>query len=236
MGIYSMEDGACWGILSVFKDGYLKAKGVKPEIFTILSKKLNFNPYIIGNVNSTIENADLFFHPYQSDHEFELPIHLTSSFFEDRELILATPGELYTSYEKLLLPFDDATWMLLNVTFLIAFIAIVIINRLPKFIQTRFYGRNVQTPTLNVVSTFFGFSQLKFPKENLPRFKLVLFIFFCLIFRTCYQSKMFEFLTSGLRKSPPKGIQDLLDRNYTLYSDGNDKLYEKLIEGEKSLW
>lgn len=226
MGILKKLNKLCWN----------RRFGIKLEFIRTISRKLNFTWRLHWITNST-KLLNIYFEIFRpsnlmEDNEF----HVTSTFIELRDIILTTPGELYTSYEKLLLPFDNATWILLHLTFLIAFISVFIINRLPNFIQNRFYGENVQTPALNIISTFFGLTQRKIPKEYFPRFLLILFIFFCLIFRTCYQSKMYEFITSAPRRTPPLSVQDLKDRNYNLYSTLNILRIYKTIEREINSW
>jgi hypothetical protein len=71
-------------------------------------------------------------------------------------------------------------------------------------------------PAYNVVSIFFGIGQTRLPVENFSRFVWLLFIWFCLIFRTCYQSKLFEFMTSDMRKPLPESVDDLREMNYTI--------------------
>ena len=52
-----------------------------------------------------------------------------------------------------------------------------------------------------------------------------MFIYFCFIFRTCFQSKFFEFMTSEPRQPPPKTIDDVIDRGYNVYAmEGNEEL------------
>jgi len=163
-------------------------------------------------------------------------LHMSTPFVEIRDVVITTPGDLYSPYEKLLLPFDDLTWKLLNFTFLIAFVAIFIINQLPKFIRDRIYGKNTTTPTLNVISTFFGTAQCKLPTRSIPLFILIVFVFFCLIFRTCYQSKLFEFLSSSPRRPSPSTVEGLKDRSYTIYSTFSAEILENLIEKDKHKW
>jgi hypothetical protein len=158
--------------------------------------------------------------------------HSTASFFESKEVIAVTLGELYTSYEKLWLPFDDTTWKYLIISFVFAFVAILIINRLPLSIRKSVFGENPRIPALNIMSTFYGIPQFKLPVFNIPRFVLILCVFFCLIFRTCYQSKMFEFMTTDPRRPPPQSIQELKDNNYILYSQ---KLISNILE-DTSVW
>jgi hypothetical protein len=132
--------------------------------------------------------------------------------------ILVTPGELYTPYEKLLLPFDFWTWILVFVTFSMTFLSIFIINHMPEKIKDVVYGKKVRTPVWNVVGLIFGIGQTRLPDKSFARFILLLFIWFCLMFQVCFQSKMFEFLTSDPRRPSPKTFIDLIDQNYTMYT------------------
>ncbi|KAL7012313.1 hypothetical protein ACKWTF_014762 [Chironomus riparius] len=210
--------------------------GLTPTIFTLIAKKFNFRPdfqagklhkpmtifhssngVTLDHVNGSYKHPDVCFEVIRFKQMNTMFAQTTVSFLEVRDIILVTPGELYSSFEKLFLPFDDWTWQLIVITFVTAFVAIFVINRLPKIFQTTIYGENVTTPVLNVVSSFFGISQVKLPDKNFPRFILTMFVMFCLIFRTCYQSKLFEFMTSEPRRAPPKSIEDLVDRNYTMY-------------------
>lgn len=127
------------------------------------------------------------------------------------ELTVEAP---YTSYEKLFFPFDE-TIFLISV-FCVAFGVTLIVNQLPKSIQDEIYGENVNTPTMNIVAIFFGIGQTRLPRKNFARIILILFIWFCLIFRTCYQSKLFEFMTSDPRRPSPKSIDDLYDNNFRI--------------------
>ncbi|KAL7051753.1 hypothetical protein ACKWTF_004597 [Chironomus riparius] len=231
--------------------------GLTPVIFKILSKKFNFRAYYQP---ATLESDTTFFSKKKHIDNFLIPVdgithtpnvyfeviqpvslyssflHMTSTFLEIKELICVTPGDLYTPYEKLLLPFDAITWTLFSITFITAFVTISIINQTPKFLQHIFYGRKIQTPALNVLSIFFGIPQYKLPRTNFARFLLIMFVFFCLIFRTCFQSKMFEFLSSEPRKAPPKTVEDLIERNYSINLIEYFRQLEDIIEDEKDKW
>lgn len=233
--IISDESGALWSRFEQDKNSQkMIASGLIPNFFQLISNNFNYQV----TFQETKNDADVCLEIYRFETFLEHALHMTSTFMELRDVILATPGELYSPYEKLLLPFDDLTWKLLHFTFLIAFIVIFVINRLPKFIQNSVYGENVKSPTLNVISTFFGIAQIKIPNKFFPRFLLILFIFFCLIFRTCYQSKLFEFMTSEPRRLPPKTIEDMRDRNYTLYFLGTKGIgiFQKKINDEFWRW
>ncbi|XP_070494572.1 uncharacterized protein [Chironomus tepperi] len=239
MGIANKKsdvDGACYGVIYDDDNSYFVAKGLKPDIFGILSMKLNFTPVLVPLENETVKVNVFFMMIRIATLTIDYWMQMTSSFLQVQDLILTTPGDLYTPYEKLWLPFDDTTWMLLLLSFLISFISIFTINQLPEFIRVRVYGENIQTPAINVITTFFGLAQHKLPNNNIARFVLINFVFFCLIFRTCYQSKLFEFMTTEPRRPPPKSITDLKKGGYTVYTKSEIQYSRELIKNEKDLW
>jgi predicted neutral ceramidase superfamily lipid hydrolase len=194
-------------------------------------------------VNYTFNEPNVVFFVYGLNDLIQRPIRMTNTFEEVKMLVVTTPADAYTPYEKLLLPFDTETWILLLVTFLMTFVTILIINKLSIKAQSIVYGQQVETPIWNVVSIFFGVSQTKLPTENFSRYILTLFIVFCLIFRTCWQSKSFEFMTSEPRRAPPRTPQDLIDMNYTLMvynvPEGTttaSSLTYSLVVAEKEKW
>ena len=214
----------------------LDIHGITPKVFEIASQYHNFKTdYQSAYVPSGWVDA------YQRGSVIMIPINnkpkIPNVFFEIKPLfsqsiylgysnvianydgiMFVTPSERYTPYEKFKLPFDNETWILLGATFIMTFLSIAIINRFSKATRNLVYGHDVDTPIWNVISIFFGVSQTKLPNKNFSRFILVIFIYFCLIFRTCFQSKFFEFLTSEPRQSPPKTVQDLVARKYHVYS------------------
>jgi len=227
----------CWGsfVNSSKTEEIMHTTGLKPNLFRVLSSKLNFNP-LIKPMGIEGDSPDIYFDVIRLSSFLNGFFHMTSSFLEVQDIVLITPGDLYSPYEKLWLPFDDTTWTFLLLTFLIAYIAIFIINRLPKFIQDQVYGENIQTPALNVISTFFGINLPKLPVKDMPRFIFINFVFFCLIFQTCYQSKLFEFMTTEPRRESLKTIEELKEENYTVYHTLPAQYVEELIASEKNNW
>ncbi|KAG5669431.1 hypothetical protein PVAND_017318 [Polypedilum vanderplanki] len=127
---------------------------------------------------------------------------------------LMTKNELYGNYEKILMPFDLITWILLGSTIGFTFVFIFVINKCPKWIQELFYGEDIRHPAYNTLGVIFGISQLRLPQEAANRLALALFIWFCLMFRTCWQSKMFEFMTTDMHKPLPTSIEDAVMLDY----------------------
>lgn len=111
--------------------------------------------------------------------------------------IMVPPGESYTSFEKVFLPFKDEVWIWIIITFAAVFITIFVLYLTPKYVQNFVFGRNVTTPSLNVWIAFCGLGQTT---RNFAGFLLMSFILFSLIIRTAYQGKSFEFLQKDTRK------------------------------------
>jgi len=203
------------------------------ELFKIVSKMTNFKaivqvqvtndsrtPYNISDTNPIVKfKLGSFYHDIGS---------LTKLYFDSNFLIAATPNEFYTNYEKLLLPFDELTWIFLLLTFLVAFIVVFVMKFAPVVIWSSLFGHETLTPLLNIFHIFFGISQMKLPAASVPRIILILFIVFCLIFRTCYQSMMFEFMTSEMRKPPPSTIKDLVTNGYKIITCDQGHLHQLL--------
>ncbi|CAG9801205.1 unnamed protein product [Chironomus riparius] len=149
--------------------------------------------------------------------------------------LFLTPAPKYTPYEKFFLPFDLLTWIFLLITFSSTFLSIFVINNLSKSAQIIIYGHKIETPIWNVISIFFGISQTRLPNKNFSRFILLIFVYFCLIFRTCFQSKFFEFMTSEPRHPPPKTIEDVIDRGYNIYAMDVTSFTEENL-GTSTVW
>jgi len=152
-----------------------------------------------------------------------------------KEFYFVVPrGELYLEWEKLLLAYDEVTWILIVVTFAAAFAAIFFIHNFTKqFVHHFVFGRDVTTPSLNVISIFFGVGQVTLPGRNFARFLLALFTIWCLIFRTCYSGLLFEYLIGDGRKPEIKSIDELLERNFTYHMNnrGCYMLMDVTLEG-----
>jgi len=217
---------------------YGSITGLVPEFFRIMSVNGNFTPnyqiYYRPDMPDRSSGKVIYINLYMRLGIYSIinfgHIHFGSEFISSEYLFYVTPGELYTSYEKLYLPFDDTTWLFILITFSVAFVVIFLVNFLPKWIQTTFYGSNVHNPALNVVQTFFGISQTQVPVENAARIILIFFIFFCLVIRTAYQGVSYEFLTTEMRKKPIDSIEKLISQNFTIVTmEGSGHELNELI-------
>ncbi|KAG5683275.1 hypothetical protein PVAND_012565 [Polypedilum vanderplanki] len=210
-----------------------KVSGIFVDIFDSVAKKANFTPYyriydLPNEEHKTIVHESQ--HPRNFSISFlkwylkefrtffsneRISTLIQTPLYEEEYRLIITPPRSYNSYEKLFLPFDGTTWILLIVTFCIAFLVVMLVNNLSQRIQDIIYGENVRMPGFNTVSIFFGIGQTKIPNKFFPRTLLLLFIIFCLIFRTAYQSILFELITNDVREPLPKTINDLKKQNFT---------------------
>ena len=163
-----------------------KRDRIEADFIQVFAQEGNFT---ISNETSTLQRHMYFFTTHYMLIDYT---HLSTEFFQENYILMTTPAVSYTSYEKLMLPFDITTWMCLLFTFAIAFVVIFASRQTSEDKQNIIFGVKVQTPSLNVVGAFFGITQTRLPENNFARFILILFIFFCLIFRTAYQGKIYS--------------------------------------------
>lgn len=142
---------------------------------------------------------------------YSRPLMYTDTF------IAIPPGEEYDGYEKLVLPFDEPTWMWISITFAAAFLTIFLLKFAKPKVVNFMIGSETLTPVLNVIRAFFGISQIVCPRRNFARYLLMMFILFSLIIRTAYQGEMFEFLQKDMRKPTVTSYEEMIDQGFVFY-------------------
>ncbi|KAG5668282.1 hypothetical protein PVAND_016229 [Polypedilum vanderplanki] len=231
-------------------EGNFEAHGLTHEILKLASVKYNFTLHYIAlleNIKFRHSNFVSFFPQKRySVHQEDIAVTFKNDLIYDgndtyglysepcgtyENYFLVSLNDKLTNYEKLLKPFDDTTWILLAITFSLTFITIFASQFLQKWQKTLLYGEGINNPAYNALGIIFGISQLRLPLESGNRMMLALFIGFCLIFRTCYQSMLFEFMTSDMRKPLPASIEDLIKYNYAIvYIKQEEAYYKKVLE------
>jgi hypothetical protein len=212
-------------------------RGITYEIFEILGKHGNFitnyqfsdNSYVITKTRQIIYQVITIYRAGQYE-EFFINTHMSTMFFDISVGIFVSPPEFYTNFEKLLLPFDDTTWILLLAIFSTTAIFIFVMKLMPEKLRISFYGDNILSPGLNSTQIFFGISLTKLPTKSTSRFILIVFVLFCLILRSCYQSKMFDFITSDMRKPLPRTLEEVIEHGYTIVLLDYSTLYQNLYD------
>jgi hypothetical protein len=152
----------------------------------------------------------------------------SSALFSDHVTFTVPASEPYTQLEKMFLMFDGATWIWIGFTLARAFMLIQVVSFMSTKVQKFVFGRDIQTPTLNVASIFLNGAQFKSPGRNFSRFMLMMFIIWSLIIRTYYQSELYKNLQNDLRKPKIRTIDELNEKFFTLwYLNNKTTLFQR---------
>jgi hypothetical protein len=192
------------------------------KIINLIGEKANFTSHVLGDLEGIMLASHTVFLPVPLFALSFDNLWVTSTFAEMSYGFYLTPAEKYSSYEKMVMPFDVETWTYLGITFGVAFFVVFVVGFLPRKVYLMIVGSRVQHPEYNILSIFYGVGQSKIPTENSARILLMFFIFFCLIFRTAYQGVLFELMTSDISKKLPKTIEELYEQNYTIFVHKDD--------------
>jgi hypothetical protein len=184
----------------VGKEGYMFTNGTAGGSFLWLLNK---------DADMTV--ADYWLKPIR------LKFFDASSAYINEKLVFVVPrGTELTSIEKLLYPLTLTTWTMLIACFVIGYCVIFIIRFQSKAIQDFVLGARVSHPYLNMWIGLTGTLQHRLPGRNFSRFILTVFLLFCLIMRTAYQGKMYQFMQSNKRHSEPQTINEMSERDYKI--------------------
>jgi hypothetical protein len=194
------------------------------ELAKNLNFKVSFNPLIVEQKRLfyTNRSLDLYVQMVELGSQLAYKYVLTKPFVFHDDVVVVPPGEEFSGYEKMLLPFDSYTWGLIMFTFVTAFTTIFILNLTTLQIQSFVYGKNVKTPSLNILAVLFGISQIILPGRTFGRFLVINFVIFCLILRTAWQGKLFEFMQKDLRQQEIQSIEEIIEKNFTLYTSSEN--------------
>jgi hypothetical protein len=147
----------------------------------------------------------------------------TSSLYHDRTFVetypvyyaqnafIVTKGLSYSPMEKLILPFDLETWMMIFLTFVVGYFTIFVIYRFKRNVRNFVFGTFMNNPSLTMTSIFFGIGMNRVPTRNFARYIFMAFTLYCLVIRTAYQGKMFEFLHIDIKKPTATSVEDLIN-------------------------
>jgi len=201
-------------------NGTIETKGLYVEIVKATARSSNLTVYW-NAVRARNNSNHKYIENVEDDVNFDLMLMhrpvINDYIIYFKIKFLIPPGVLYSDAEKLFMPLKLEVWIATVATIFIALLVIQIINQLSKQVQNFVFGRNVTTPSLNIMIAFVGGSQTTLPRRNFARFLLMLFIFFSLIIRTCHQSKYFEYLQANFIKSEIQSAEELIEGNYSIY-------------------
>jgi hypothetical protein len=174
-----------WENSNFYKEKYMNLYKCEVEFpddnVIALTHELNFTTKRINISDILLNETFSFYLKYlsvTSAYEFtSYMIHI-----ESRKIVVP-PGEVYDDYEKVFLPFDNATWISIAVTIGVAILTILLVALKSPEIQEVIFGRNNRSPLMNFISILLNGDQPRTMMENAPRIFLLVFLFWSMIFR-----------------------------------------------------
>ena len=133
-------------------------------------------------------------------------------------VMIIPPGRHLTSLEKLLIPFRVEVWCFLALTVATAVLVILLVKYRIKSLKTFIIGKEIKSPVTELLVAVFGGSSHSLPRKSFPRYLFAIFLLFCLVFRTLYQSGLFQFMQSNKKVKEAETIDELLEQKFTIYS------------------
>lgn len=207
--------------LTIAKSFYLGKGGASLNAIAVFGEILNFKSRIKNfiDIEDSFDStevdliADTIINPDTSRVVIGQPYEIMQHMF------FIPPGVPYTAFEKMLLPFEFDVWVAILATLLLALGVILLTQLLSTSVKNFVFGLNIRTPTLNLFNILLTGGQAKVPGRNFARFLFMLFIIWCIIIRTCYQSEMFKYLQADARKPEVKSLVELIEKNFTFHVD-----------------
>ncbi|CRK97644.1 CLUMA_CG011029, isoform A [Clunio marinus] len=220
-------------ILKDDTDGKLSIDGIDAKLLKELSNQMNFNINIVqvdtqGGVfkNGTAYGAAKLI----INNDVNLTIgyttctssenkHMSSShvYYTSKLIWIVPPGRLFQSFEKLIKPFQRSLWLCVMLVLLISFISIIVVKCYPKRVQDFVFGKGITSPSLNMITVFFGGPLYKLPKRNFARTLLGCFMVYCLIIKSTYTGALFKFIRSDARDKDVSGVKAMIKQNFSFY-------------------
>lgn len=200
-----------------------KTGGFNVKIINEIAAALNFTVLYNPSIYATMGSQQML----KNKTEFRSTVAMSGLEFYSQPYMydflgyLAPPAQTYTSFEKLFLAFDNKVWILIGVTFAVAFIVIFALRFVPSKLQEIVFGSRIVSPWFNVIGAFFGMGQVTLPRRSFSRFLLMSFILYSLIIRTAYQGKSFEVLQKDVHKKPIRTVEEIGEKDWPVLSHVN---------------
>lgn len=197
-------------------------EGSTYELHKAIAEKLNIDAhYYMLYWNENNQDWDYAKHPSSTnlDVGYSLIYHSNVVQLETLDYtecgFIIPPGHPLTQFEKMFLMFEPDVWLWLCATLSLGLLAIQLLSFTSRKLQDIIFGEGVNTPTVNFFAIICGIGQTVLPRTNFARFILILYIFFCLIFRTCHQSMLYSLLQADLTHPELQTIDEATEKGFT---------------------
>lgn len=124
----------------------------------------------------------------------------------------------FSSFEKLFIPFQLKVWILFTLVIVLAILVILFVEGRGKRFRRIFIGDQVKHPLMEMLVALFGGSSHVVLRKHSQRYLLMIFLLFCLVMRTLYQSGLFKFMQSDQKGNEVTSINEMIDERFTIYS------------------
>lgn len=167
------------------------------SLLNALTKNLNFTFEVVNDEKGVISHVHFMFiivNMVVMKNMSNLGnLHVFPFTQTGRSIIIST-GESYSSFERMILPFDGATWIACGLFFAIVFFTILFFKTRHIGWQSFIFGSLVRNPMFNILLVFLGQGQIILPGRNFARYILMMYFMFCMVIRTAYQGVQFELM------------------------------------------
>lgn len=171
-----------------------------------------------GILKETIEgDKDMLMGFYYLTYQRAKFLSFTQSHYSIPLIIMTPLGEPLTSFEKIFRPFQRMVWLFLIITFGAGVVVIAIINCQNDFVKDFIFGDGIRHAYLNMINILIGGSQHVLPRRNFARSLLMMFLLFCLVQRSIYQSSLYIFLQSDGRNPAVTTIDEMMEKRFVFY-------------------
>lgn len=131
--------------------------------------------------------------------------------------MVVPPGVEFSSFEKLLIAFEEPVWYVIYAVLLVVIIVTMLVKRQHSGIQEFVFGKMNRTPFLNIVSIIVGLPVHNPPGRNFSRWLNMMFILMWLVIRSLYQAVLYKNLQSSERNLPVQTVEETLRLGFTYY-------------------
>lgn len=220
------------------QDGSFDYDGSDAMIIKLLSGALNFhmnvnystkvgdwggvhrNGTTYGVMGQAIHgNSDMVIGTYFLQENRALFMDYTDAYFVMPEMVIVPGGAPFTSVENLLRPFSLTVWFGYIATLIVGYSFNILFNFLPKTLKVVISDRKNLLTLHDLCAVVFAEAVSKTPKRSPARFFLVALTMFCLVMRTVYLARMFDFFEAGHNKTIVKDFEDMAEREFKFFMD-----------------
>lgn len=202
------------------------------ETKSVFTKKDNGNVTIPGSLN-LVEDGEANFTSWAISFKNPFREKASRFYYYSKLVFLVPPGPYLSSFEVLMLPFENSVWIAILILLLSSYCVVCLLRNYKK--QRDFLtGRNNEDAGFNVIGILLRHSVVRSPFGNFARFLLILYIFYGFIISNLYEGKIFDYLEGHQHLPHANTVDEMIKRDFDFYVGPiSDELVEDLVPGDK---